>query len=183
MFDYSKVVCVTNRKLVHGDFLEKIEQICNLGVKSIILREKDLPPEEYLNLTKEVFKISKNYNVPLFAHNSFEGGEITGNIHLSYDKYINNLDKAQNYEKVGVSVHSINEIVELKVLPDYFLVGHIFQTDCKKGRKPRGLGFLEEICKKSPVPVYGIGGIKESNYKSVLDAGADACAVMSGLMK
>ncbi|MBQ7256319.1 MAG: thiamine phosphate synthase [Abditibacteriota bacterium] len=183
MFDYSKIVCVTNRKLVQGDFLKKIDQICSLGVRSIILREKDLPLDEYLSLTKNVLKICKNYNVPLFAHNSFEAGKITGNLHLSYDKFINILDKIKDYDNVGVSVHSIREIEDLEIMPNYFLVGHIFSTDCKKDLPPRGLKFLEEICKISPVPVYGIGGINESNYKSVLEAGASACGVMSGLMK
>ena len=61
--------------------------------------------------------------------------------------------------------------------------GHIFETDCKKGLAPRGLGFLKKVLENARIPVYGIGGIHENNYQQVLDAGAAGICMMSEFMK
>ena len=37
--------------------------------------------------------------------------------------------------------------------------GHIYATDCKQGLPPRGLDFLEEVCRAVDIPVWAIGGI------------------------
>ena len=61
--------------------------------------------------------------------------------------------------------------------------GHIFETDCKRGLKGRGLGFLKEVCRAAEIPVYAIGGISPENYGSVISAGAAGACVMSGFMR
>ena len=46
-------ICVTNRKLVKGDFPEQIKRALEKKTYAIILREKDLTPEEYRLLAKD----------------------------------------------------------------------------------------------------------------------------------
>ena len=50
--------CITNRKLCQDDFIERIKRIVD-GQKAdaVILREKDLPEEEYLYLAGQVLDI------------------------------------------------------------------------------------------------------------------------------
>lgn len=43
------MICVTNRKLCRGDFLERIEQLAAGGADAILLREKDLSVPELPN--------------------------------------------------------------------------------------------------------------------------------------
>ena len=62
MFD-ENIIAITNRKLVQGDFLGQIEKIYQSGVKKLILREKDLPPEAYVSLALKVQEISLSVSI------------------------------------------------------------------------------------------------------------------------
>ena len=63
---------MTNRKLVRGDFLERLKEIARQRPAGILLREKDLTPEEYRKLAREVQSICKKAGVPCILH-SFTG--------------------------------------------------------------------------------------------------------------
>jgi thiamine-phosphate pyrophosphorylase len=65
----------------------------------------------------------------------------------------------------------------------FLIVGHIFETDCKKGLKPRGTDFLKEICDNVNLPVFAIGGINEHTIKHLQDINIEGVCLMSGLMK
>ena len=63
------------------------------------------------------------------------------------------------------------------------ILGTIFETECKKGLKGKGLEFVREICKVCPVPVYAIGGINLERLQQVMDVGAAGGCMMSGFMR
>ena len=63
------------------------------------------------------------------------------------------------------------------------VLGTIFETECKKGLKGRGVAFVEEICRQCPVPVYAIGGMNEKRLPQVMEAGAAGGCMMSGFMR
>jgi len=183
----NRFVAVTNRKLCKTDFLLKIEELCKTEVRLIILREKDLSLFEYTILAQKVMEISEKYNKKLVIHNFIEAADILGckKIHLSFEKFkeICNSDLLKDFDEVGTSIHSLEDAMFAEANgATYITAGHIFETDCKKGLKGRGLDFLQEICHNIKIPVFAIGGINESNINSVLEAGAQAGCVMSGCM-
>jgi thiamine-phosphate pyrophosphorylase len=61
---YKNVIAVTNRSLCQRPFAEQIERVCSLHPKAVILREKDLPEEEYSRLAEQILEICKRYQVP-----------------------------------------------------------------------------------------------------------------------
>ena len=90
------------------------------------------------------------------------------------------------FSLVGTSIHAPAEAEEAEKLgATYITAGHIYATDCKKGLPPRGLVFLEEVCRKVSIPVYAIGGIKinEKQLQEVMDCGAKGGCIMSGMMQ
>ena len=183
MFD---IISVTNRKLCKEDFFLRIEKIANSGVSKIILREKDLSPNEYLKLAEECRRICENTSAELivhtFFHELFEAG--FDKIHMPLPLLEENPQIKQKARILGVSVHSKEQAEKALALgADYLTAGHIFATNCKKGVPPRGLGFLKEICNLSPVPVYAIGGITSENASLATEKGAKGVCVMSGLME
>lgn len=181
-----KIIAVTNRKLCHIDFLEQIETLAKSEVDSIILREKDLSEEEYYVLAKNVLRICEKYNKECVLHN-FVGVAKRLNhkkIHLSLPMLEKHYNEVKNFEKVGVSIHSLEEGERAITLgATYLTAGHIFQTDCKKDLEPRGLAFLENICIGVDVPVHAIGGISKYNINLVKEAGAKGACLMSSFMQ
>ena len=204
MINKIKLNIISNRKLCENENLERqIEKIFSAYEKKIILknfeivtltlREKDLDKNEYLNLVKKIYPICEKYRIDLILHqnndlNLDEKYKIEG-IHLSYDNF-KSLNKnireelIKKYKRIGVSIHSLVEAKETEILgASYIVAGHIFETDCKKGLKPRGLNFIEELSSILTIPIFAIGGINEENSSLVLNSGAFGVCMMSSLMK
>ncbi|MGN1415057.1 MAG: thiamine phosphate synthase [Anaerovoracaceae bacterium] len=183
----SDILCVTSRRLCSGDFLTQLEKIAEARPAGIILREKDLPEEEYMDLAGKVMKLCTRAGVPCILH-SFPAAARQLHaeaIHLPLDQFLtmDEGDKA-SFRVIGVSCHSLEDAETAeKHGATYISAGHIFDTDCKKGMPGRGLAFLEEVCKAVAIPVYAIGGISPENIETVRNAGAAGACIMSGLMR
>ena len=90
----------------------------------------------------------------------------------------------RDFEEISVSCHSMED-VETAVGngATQIILGTIFETECKKGLKGKGVEFVREICKGCSVPVYAIGGINQEKLIQVMNAGAAGGCMMSGFMK
>jgi thiamine-phosphate pyrophosphorylase len=190
-----KTICVTNRLLCKNNFLEQIEKICKSNVYAIILREKDLDNENYEKLFIDCQKICKKYNIPLFVNSKTDVAIKLNckNIQLSFQDFLINRDKLNLFDNVGVSVHSLQEatnIEEWKIRRMeewkkniFLIVGHIFETDCKKGLKPKGTKFLRDICDNVNLPVFAIGGINKKTINQLKNINMEGVCLMSYFME
>jgi thiamine-phosphate pyrophosphorylase len=177
------VVCISNRKLCHDDFLARLESISHSGVESIYLREKDLPQGEYQALLENILKAC-TCDVYAVQYVDVAKSLNVKNIHLSYRGFLEEYQTLENFKNISVSVHSVDEAIEAQRLGATRLVtGHIFATDCKKGLPPRGLEYLRSICENVSIPVYAIGGITPENAHETMENGASGVCVMSLLMQ
>lgn len=180
-------VCITNRKLVEGDFLSQIKKVLLMEPDLLVLREKDLNEKEYEALACEVKKLCENSSTTLVLH-SFSAVARRLDIHwlhmpLAAMKSMTTEEKAY-FRALGVSVHSAEEAVLAESCgASYVTAGHVFSTDCKKGVPGRGLSFLKEVCESVSIPVYAIGGIHEDNIKDCISQGAAGVCMMSEYMK
>ena len=182
----SDILCVTNRKLCSEDFLTRIERIAARHPAGIILREKDMNPEDYKELAAAVMGICEQYGVKCILH-SFSAVAVSlqaDAIHLPL-YLLRELSQEQkaHFTILGASCHSVEDALEAQALGcTYITAGHVFETDCKKGLPGRGLEFLQNVCAAVDIPVYGIGGIDADNIALVRDAGAGGACLMSSLM-
>jgi len=86
---------------------------------------------------------------------------------------------------LGVSTHNPEQLAEAdKTSADYLAIGPIFATPSKANPDPvvglEGVRRARELTRK---PLVAIGGITRANARSVIEAGADAVAVISGLLR
>lgn len=181
-----EIMCVTNRHLCKKDFLWRVEEIAKSQSCSMILREKDLSEKEYKQLAKRVLSICQKYSASCILHTF-----VNTAMELNVDKIhvpmsvLRELspERKSYFSVIGASCHSVEEAVEAEHLGcTYITAGHIFETDCKKGLLPRGLGFLKEVCESVTIPVFAIGGMDSENITSVYEVGAEGICIMSGLM-
>ena len=187
---YEHTIVISNRALVQGDFFEQMQKVICLHPHAVILREKDLPDEEYKMLAEKVLDMCREEDVNGFLHSriSIAKSLDCGRIHLS----IPVLESMKEEERrnlrrsleVSVSCHSMEDMkTAVKNGATQIILGTIFETECKKGLRGKGLEFVREICKACPVPVYAIGGINMERLPQVMDAGAAGGCMMSGFMK
>ena len=182
----SDILCITNRKLCREDFLTRIERIAACHPAGIILREKDMKPEDYKELAAAVMEICEHYGVKCILHSfpdvaiSLHADAIHLPLHLLRE--LSQEHKA-HFRVLGASCHSVEDALEAQALGcTYITAGHVFETDCKKGLPGRGLDFLRNVCAAVEIPVYGIGGIDSDNIALVRNAGANGACLMSSLM-
>jgi len=172
-------IAITNRKLCKGNYFTQIQKVASRKPFSVLLREKDLDIDKYLNLSKEVNRICAAYNVPLIAHTHPVPG--IPRLHVPFALASENL--AREYS-LSVSVHSPEEALQAEAMGAQFLIaGHIFATGSKPDVPPRGLDFLREVCESVRIPVFAIGGITADNAPQCLDAGAAGICKMSYWME
>ncbi len=182
----SDILCVTNRKLCREDLRTRIERIAACHPAGIILREKDLNPEDYKELAAAVMEICEQHGVKCILHSfpdvaiSLQADAIHLPLHLL--RAMPQEQKA-HFKVLGASCHSVEDALEAQILGcTYITAGHMFETDCKKGLPGRGLDFLRNVCAAVEIPVYGIGGIDSDNIALVRNAGASGACLMSSLM-
>ena len=191
----TNIVCVTNRKLVKAyeengsflPFLEKIKEAAKKKPAFIILREKDLSPDDYKELAKKVFEICDGEKLSCVLHYFYREAIELGakKIHLPLHILEDMTeDEKKCFDVIGASTHSVEDARRAKELgASYITAGHVFATDCKKGLAPRGLQFLADVCDSVDIDVYAIGGISENNMKQCIGRGAKGVCMMSGFMR
>jgi len=86
---------------------------------------------------------------------------------------------------LGVSTHNPEQLAEADKTPaDYLAIGPVFATTSKANPDPvvglEGVRRARELTRK---PLVAIGGITRVNARSVIEAGADAVAVISDLLR
>jgi len=84
---------------------------------------------------------------------------------------------------IGVSTHTMEQVWEAEQgVADYVAIGPVFATGTKLDASPVvGLDGVRRARERTSKPLVAIGGITRRNARSVIEAGADAVAVISGL--
>jgi thiamine-phosphate pyrophosphorylase len=94
-------------------------------------------------------------------------------------------DGRTHHRWLGVSTHNPEQLADAdKTSADYLAIGPVFATSSKANPDPvvglEGVRRARELTRK---PLVAIGGITRANARSVIEAGADAVAVISDLLR
>ncbi len=83
---------------------------------------------------------------------------------------------------IGISTHSLAQAEAAQEGgADYIGFGPIFKTDTKDAGEAKGTSQLRSLKEKIKIPIAAIGGINLDNASEVIEAGADAVAVISAV--
>ena len=178
MFD---LLCLTDRTLCREPFLDRVAAIAAARPAALILREKDLPEDQYQALAAQVMSLCRQAGVPCILHTFVGAARALGAraIHLPLP-VLRTLSAGERaaFPALGASCHSVEEAWEAVALG----AGHVFATTCKAGLPGRGVEFLAQVCAAVPCPVYAIGGVGPENLPALAQAGAKGGCVRSPLM-
>lgn len=181
-----------NRALFCRLFVQKVLQVAQLHPKAIVVREKDMEPEDYMILMQNLSNCfaDQKISVPLYMHTFLPAGPLPGvsGIHLPLSllkKTIQqNRTALHGFSIIGTSVHSLSDLAEAERLgATYCFAGNIWETSCKPGKPAAGLDYLTDIVQHSGIPVYAIGGVTIQKMPAILQTGAAGGCMMSGFFK
>jgi thiamine-phosphate pyrophosphorylase len=188
IIEHNPIYLITDRTLSGLSHSQIIRQAIAAGIRTIQLREKQLSKKELYREALSMRSLTLKHKMTFIVNDYIDialAADADG-VHLGQDDMpIKEARKIMGKEKIiGISTHSLKQAISaVEAGADYIGFGPMFQTSTKDAGSPKGLKILKEIRKHIKIPIVAIGGIKPENVSSVLEAGADAVAVMSAILK
>jgi thiamine-phosphate pyrophosphorylase len=164
------------------------EELAAAGVTLLQCRNKQGTARQMLDQARELrsrlgpnVKLIMNDRADLCLAAGFDGLHV-GQDDLSPDSARRIIGPAR---WLGVSTHNPEQIAEAdQTSADYLAIGPVFATTSKANPDPVvGLAGVRRAREHTRKPLVAIGGITRANARSVIDAGADAVAVISDLLR
>ncbi|MDI6745411.1 MAG: thiamine phosphate synthase [Thermodesulfovibrionales bacterium] len=162
--------------------------VLSTGVKCIQYREKNKSRKDIYGEALMLRKLANEFNAVFIVNDYIDialAVDADG-VHLGQEDFpLKEARKILGSKKIiGISTHNIDEATAAEAGgADYIGFGPIFHTATKDAGKPKGVEALKEIKRHIKIPVVAIGGINIGNLRPVIDSGADAVAVSSGILK
>ena len=181
---------ITDRhQLTEGNsFFAVLDELMQLGVGMIQLREKDLTVAELYPLAQELRDLCRrrdcllliNDRVDLALAVKADGVHLGGH---SLPAAVARQILGPN-SLIGVSTHNPQEITAaIAGDADFITFGPVYATPSKAAYgAPLGLDKLRQTCLTCDLPIYALGGIKASRIPAIKQSGAYGIAVISALM-
>jgi len=183
-----RLYLITDRTISGLSHTEVVRRAINAGIRMIQLREKNMSRKELYEEALSIRALTLKYQTLFIINDYVDIAFIVDadGVHLGQkDMPIKEARKILGDRKtIGVSTHTIVEAIEAqRAGADYIGFGPVFKTTTKDAGRPKGVESLIEIKRHIKIPVVAIGGITPENVSLVFEAGADAVAVISGILK
>lgn len=178
---------ITDRTIARLSHTQIVSTALATGVRTIQFREKNMTGKELYQEAVTIREIVRKYGATLIINDYVDIAKAVDadGVHLGQeDMPVEEARKVLGKAKViGISTHSLAQAVRAeKGGADYIGFGPLFETSTKDAGRSKGIGGLRKIRKRIRIPVVAIGGITCENVSTVLEAGADACAIVSGIL-
>jgi len=187
-FPNNPIYLITDRTLSGLSHFQIIRQAAAAGIRTIQLREKKMSKKELYREAFSLRSLTLKYKTTFIVNDYIDialAADSDG-VHLGQDDMpIKEARKIMGKKKIiGISTHSLKQAISAEDEgADYIGFGPVFPTSTKDAGLPKGLTALKEIRKHIKIPIVAIGGITAENISSALEAGANAAAVMSAILK
>ena len=178
---------ITERKASSLPYGDMVSRALNAGVRWVQYRDKNRTRLEIYEESVRLRSITRDFEAALVVndHPDIALASEADGVHLGQDDLpLREARKIMGSSAIiGISTHTVEQaMVARKYGADYIGFGPIFYTTTKDAGKPCGTRMLREVKKHVNIPVVAIGGINIGNVEAVIDAGADAVAVASGIL-
>jgi len=190
MFSFStRLYAITDRQISGLSLAEQVSQLSQGGARLIQLREKDRPAREFYGDAEAAVRVARSNGARIIINDRADIAlalQVDG-VHLGQ----NDLppEAARRLlgpdAVIGLSTHNAEQARRASHLAiDYLAIGPIFATQTKRNPEPVvGLDGLRRVRDAiGELPLVAIGGITAENASKVIRAGADAVAVIGGLL-
>lgn len=158
------------------------------GASVMQLRLKDAPGRKLLAAARAIAAICRERGAMLIVDDRADIAMLAGaaGVHLGQEDLP--LEAARRLVdrdmRIGISTHSAEQAVAAeRGGADYVGFGPLFPGGLRNNTAGKGLAMLREVRAAVSVPIVAIGGITEATVPEALAAGADACAIITDVVR
>jgi thiamine-phosphate pyrophosphorylase len=182
------IYAITDRRVSGVEsHAEIVRRLVAVGVRCIQVREKSLPDRDMLRQVEDAASVCREAAALVLVNDRVDVARVAGTgVHLGEDD-LPAREAARLLPQgalIGVSTHDL--AAARRAFADsaasYAAFGPVFASGTKDGREERGLAALAVVAAEKTKPLVAIGGITAERLPAVLDAGADAAAMIAGLL-
>jgi thiamine-phosphate pyrophosphorylase len=160
------------------------------GAKIMQLRLKDAAGCAMLIAARAIVAMCKKSGAMLIVNDRLDVAMLSGAAGVHLGQLDIPLEAARRVARsadiemvIGVSTSSVElALAAEKGGADYIGFGPVFAGGLKNIAKGRGLAMLREVRDAVKIPIVAIGGITEESAPSVIEAGADAVAIITDVL-
>jgi thiamine-phosphate pyrophosphorylase len=184
-----KIYPITDRQLSGLSHAEQVQRLIDGGATLVQLREKHLPPIDFLRDAEAASKVAETNRVTLIINDRVDIAMAISarGVHLGQNDMPVEAARrlVQDDPLIGFSTHTQQQMETAVRRPiDYVAFGPVFTTNTKPDHVPTvGLEQLRAVRNiAADLPLVAIGGITAANVQAVLEAGADSVAVIASVV-
>ena len=161
------------------------------GARFLQLRAKSMPGAELLATATAIVQLAHARGALVIVNDRADIARLSGadGVHVGQDDLAPAAVRAivGPDAVVGLSTHTVEQLEQAVVEPvSYVAIGPVFGTTTKDtGYAQVGLDMVRDAARRTGaqgLPLVAIGGITRENARSVMQAGADAVAVIGDLV-
>jgi len=163
-------------------FLARLDVALANGLRLIQLRDKTLPDEARLHLTRETVRRAHLHGARVLVNGPLDLARAAGadGIHLDSSAAAS-LTARPDCDWVGVSCHDDAELAHAAALgADFALLSPVLPTLTHPGAATLGWDAFSALAATSPIPVYGLGGLERDDVALAQSHGAHGVALLRG---
>jgi thiamine-phosphate pyrophosphorylase len=158
------------------------------GARLMQLRLKNAPGRELLAAARAIAAICRERGAMLIVDDRADIAMLAGaaGVHLGRDDLP--LEAARRLVGgdmiIGISTHGVEQAVAAeRGGADYIGFGPLYPGGLRNNAAGKGLAMLREVRAAVSIPIVAIGGITEATVPEALAAGADACAIITDVVR
>jgi thiamine-phosphate pyrophosphorylase len=182
-----RLMLVTDREMTRTRGLAETVRAAVAGGADIVqLRDKDADDAALTGMAVALRDLLAPPGVPLIVNDrpAIAARSGAAGVHIGQDDGDATAARAIVGDE-AILGWSVTDLAQLRNVPreaDYIGLGPVFATATKSdAAAPLGLAGLRAARSMTSLPIVAIGGIDATNAASVIDAGADAIAVVSAI--
>jgi thiamine-phosphate pyrophosphorylase len=168
-------------------WINQVAQTLQNGASLLQYRAKDRDPEQKYWEAMDLLTLCRPLNTPLIINDDIALAKRTqaDGVHLGkHDASIQEARELLGQDTI-IGVSCYNEVARAVVAEqqgaNYVAFGRFFPSMSKPDAVQADPAILREAKQRIRLPVVAIGGIDQGNAQSLIDAGADALAVINGI--
>ncbi|NOZ70289.1 MAG: thiamine phosphate synthase [Deferribacteres bacterium] len=179
---------MTDREISGLSHIRTARRAMAAGIRMIQLREKQMSRKDIYREALSIRSLTLQHKTTFIINDYIDIAMAVNadGVHLGQDDMpVEEARRIMGRKKlIGVSTHSLKQAVAAQEAgADYIGFGPVSYTATKDAGRPKGLNALRKIKSRINIPVVAIGGITPENVGDVLASGADAVAVISGILR
>jgi thiamine-phosphate pyrophosphorylase len=188
-FRLPRVYPITDTHISGLSHAEQVALFADGGATLVQLRDKHASGSQFYEQAKAALAVAAERGVRIVINDRVDVALALGgvDVHLGQDDMPPEAARRLLGDDavIGFSTHTLNQAIEAATWPiDYLAIGPVFPTATKENPDPlvgvEGVRVVRAATRA--IPLVAIGGITPANARKVIEAGADAVAMISGLL-